>query len=228
MTFEQQWIENDFNPFILFDTDGKIVSLNTEAQYLLGSTTTEILFDFATTYASITFGFKTTFMDLEFNKYKFFGINVGYEDDRHIGISFYRMPSFKFQKTQPTGNLTNIYTLIDLCISSNSISTSTKYFKDVDPSIPEVRLHEKLFIKLLNKIYTAVKENEEILTKAYLCIGEHIKFDNKKYSIFSIEVIAKNINMRLEADILRLADENNIFAETKSSSIRINIPMIFE
>ena len=40
MTFEQQWIEYDFNPFILFDSSGKIVSLNAEAQFLLGSSNT--------------------------------------------------------------------------------------------------------------------------------------------------------------------------------------------
>ena len=37
MTFDQQWIEFDFNPFVLFSSNGKIISLNTEAQYLLGA-----------------------------------------------------------------------------------------------------------------------------------------------------------------------------------------------
>ncbi len=228
MTFEQQWIDNDFNPFILFDSNGKIESLNTEAQYLFGATTKETIFELATAYAPPTFGFKTTFMDLEFDKYKFFGINVGYESDDQIGISLYRIPYFKFQKNKPSGNITNIYTLIDLCISSNSIGSSTNYIKDIDPSIPEVRLYEKLFIKLLNKIYAAVKHNDTVVTKLYLCIGEHIKFDKKKYSIFSIEVVAQEIDETLETEILRLADENNLFTEMKSSSIRINIPMIFE
>ena len=228
MTFEQLWIENDFNPFILFDSNGKIVSLNTEAQYLLGSITKETIFELATAYASATFGFKTTFMDLEFDKYKFFGINVGYESDEQIAISLYRIPHFKFQKNKPTGNLTNIYTLIDLCISSNSIGSNINFTKDIDPSFPEIRLYEKMFIKLLNKIYAAMKDNDEVITKVYLCVGEHIKFDEKKYSIFSIEVIAQVIDKTLEADIVKLADENNLFAEMKSSSIRVNIPMIFE
>ena len=228
MTFEQQWVENDFNPFILFDSHGKITSLNTEAQYLFGATTKETIFELATAYASPTFGFKTTFIDLEFEKYKFFGINVGYINDDYIGISLYRIPYFKFQRHKPSGNLTNIYTLIDLCISSNSIGSSTEYIKDIDPSIPEIRLYEKLFIKLLNKIYAALKHNSRVITKLYLCIGEHIRFDAKKYSIFSIEILAKDMEMRFEHDIIKLAEENNFFAEIKTTGVKINVPMIFE
>ena len=36
-TFNEDWIENDYNPFILFNANGKIISLNSEAQYLLGA-----------------------------------------------------------------------------------------------------------------------------------------------------------------------------------------------
>ncbi|MEA2110607.1 MAG: hypothetical protein U9P71_01030 [Campylobacterota bacterium] len=228
MTFEQRWIENDFNPFIIFNSHGKIVSLNTEAQYLLGSTTKETIFELATAYASASFGFKTTFLDLDFDKYKFFGMNVGYENDDEIAISLYKMPHFKFQKDRPSGKLTNIYTLIDLCISSNSIGSNIKYVKDIDPSIPEVRIHEKKFIKLLNKIYASMKNNSEVVTKLYLLIGEHIKFDDKKYSICSIEILAESINEAFESEISKLADENNLFCEMNSSSIKINLPMIFE
>ena len=86
MTFEQQWIEYDYNPFILFSSNGKIVSLNAEAQFLLGTATSRELYELATSYANVTFGFKTTFIDLEFGRYKFFGLTVGYENEDEIGI----------------------------------------------------------------------------------------------------------------------------------------------
>ncbi|MCK4737153.1 MAG: hypothetical protein KAT10_01230, partial [Sulfurimonas sp.] len=66
MTFEQQWIEYDYNPFVLFSSKGKVISLNSEAQFLLGAITTDELFNLATTYANLSFGFKTTFIELEF------------------------------------------------------------------------------------------------------------------------------------------------------------------
>ena len=93
MTFEQQWIEYDYNPFILFSANGKIISLNAEAQFLLGSTTPSSLFELAQSYASISFGFKTTFIELEYGRYKFFGVTVGYEDEEKIGLKLYQTPS---------------------------------------------------------------------------------------------------------------------------------------
>ncbi len=226
MTFDQQWIEFDFNPFILFNASGKIVSLNTEAQYLLGAVEASAVYKIATTYASSSFGFKTTFLELEFGRFKFFGITVGYEDEEHIGIRLYQLPSFQFTKQKPEGQLVNVYTLIDLCISSNSIGTQTRFLKELDPTIPEIRLQTELFIKLLNKIYVAMAGNEKITTRLFFRVGEHIKFEGEKYSLFSIEIISDTVIRRYLPDISHLAEENNLFIDVKDQRITINVPMI--
>ncbi|KFN40751.1 MAG: hypothetical protein JU82_01155 [Sulfuricurvum sp. MLSB] len=226
MTFDQQWIEFDFNPFILFNASGKIVSLNTEAQYLLGAVEASAVYKIATTYASSSFGFKTTFLELEFGRFKFFGITVGYEDEEHIGIRLYQLPSFQFTKQKPEGQLVNVYTLIDLCISSNSIGTQTRFLKELDPTIPEIRLQTELFIKLLNKIYVAMTGNEKITTRLFFRVGEHIKFEGEKYSLFSIEIISDTVIRRYLPDISHLAEENNLFVDVKDQRITINVPMI--
>lgn len=226
MTFDQQWIEFDFNPFILFNASGKIVSLNTEAQYLLGAVEASAVYKIATTYASSSFGFKTTFLELEFGRFKFFGITVGYEDEEHIGIRLYQLPSFQFTKQKPEGQLVNVYTLIDLCISSNSIGAQTRFLKELDPTIPEIRLQTELFIKLLNKIYVAMAGNEKITTRLFFRVGEHIKFEGEKYSLFSIEIISDTVARRYLPDISHLAEENNLFVDIKDQRITINVPMI--
>lgn len=226
MTFDQQWIEFDFNPFILFNSGGKIVSLNTEAQYLLGAVDSSAIYKIATTYASSSFGFKTTFLELEFGRFKFFGITVGYEDEDEIGIRLYQLPSFQFTKHKPDGQLVNVYTLIDLCISSNSIGSQTKYTKELDPTIPEIRLQTEWFIKLLNKIYVSMVGNEKIATRLFFRVGEHIKFEGEKYSLFSIEVASETINRKYLSEISHLAEENNLFVDLKDQKITINIPMI--
>jgi hypothetical protein len=226
MTFDQQWIEYDFNPFILFNSGGKIVSLNTEAQYLLGAIEASAIYKIATTYANSSFGFKTTFLELEFGRFKFFGITVGYEDEEKIGIRLYQLPSFQFTAQKPNGQLVNVYTLIDLCISSNSIGSSTKYPKELDPTIPEIRLHTEIFIKLLNKIYMSMNGNEKILTRLFFRVGEHIKFEGEKYSLFSIEISADTITRKYLPEITHLAEENNLFVDQKENKITINVPMI--
>jgi len=226
MTFDQQWIEYDFNPFILFNSGGKIVSLNTEAQYLLGAIEASAIYKIATTYASSSFGFKTTFLELEFGRFKFFGITVGYEDEDQIGIRLYQLPSFQFTKQKPDGQLVNVYTLIDLCISSNSIGNQTRYLKELDPTIPEIRLQTEIFIKLLNKIYLSMNGNEKILTRLFFRVGEHIKFEGEKYSLFSIEISADTITRKYLPEISHLAEENNLFIDLKEQKITINVPMI--
>jgi len=226
MTFDQQWIEYDFNPFILFSSQGKILSLNTEAQYLLGAAEASLIYKIATTYASSSFGFKTTFLDLEFGRFKFFGITVGYENEEQIGVRLYQLPTFNLSKQKPEGKLVNIYTLIDLCISSNSIGSTINYTKELDPALPEIRLHTELFIKLLNKIYQSFNENSTILTHLFFRVGEHVKFEGEKHSLFAIEVSAAQMSRRYVSELTYLAEENHLFVDIKESKVTINIPMI--
>ena len=226
MTFDQQWIEYDFNPFILFSASGKVLSLNTEAQYLLGAVEPSVIYKISMANANATFGFKTTFMELEFGRFKFFGMTVGYENEEQIGIRLYQLPSFQFTKQKPQGNLVNIYTLIDLCISSNSIGSNIKYVKELDPSIPDIRLHPELFIKLLNKTYQAFSENETILTRLFFRVGEHIKYEGEKYSLFAIEFSAPYLNRKNTSELTRLAEENNLYCDVRESKVTVNIPMI--
>jgi hypothetical protein len=225
MTFEQQWLEYDYNPFVLFNSHGKIVSVNAEAQFLLGTVTSNELFELAKAYANITFGFKTTFVDLEFGRYKFFGLTIGYEDEEQLGIKLYQAPSFKLNTPKPEGKLTNIYTILDLCMATNSIGSNTQYIKKYDPTIPDIIIDTDKFIKLLNKVYGCFLENDTITTKVFYRIGEHIKFQEKKYSIFSIEVDADQIN-ETELRKLKLVAQENDFYVDITRSITLNIPMI--
>ena len=226
MTFEQQWIEYDYNPFVLFSSNGKIISLNNEAQYLLGSVDKNTLFEIATTHASTSFGFKTTFLELEFGRYRLFGITVGYENESEIGIRLYQQPTLNFSAPKPTGELINVYTLIDLCVSTSSIGSSITYLKDLDPTIPEIRLHPDNFIKLLNKIYQGYKESDSITTKLFYRVGEHIKFEEKKYSLFTIEITGDEFCKKFVSEIELLAKDNNLYSSFTENSVSINIPMI--
>ncbi len=226
MTLEQQWLEYDYNPFILFNANGKIVSLNSEAQFLLGATTAHEIFELAKTYASINFGFKTTFVELEYGRYKFFGVTIGYEDEEQIGIKLYQAPSYKLNAAKPDGKPTNIFTIIDLCIATNSINTDITFKKDFDPAIPDVIIDSNNLIKLLNKVYEYFYDNEIILTKVFYRVGEHIKFEEKKYSIFSISVHAKEANEHMVNELEIIAKNSNFYIDISQEQVTINLPMI--
>lgn len=228
MTFTEKWIEHDYNPFIVFNPDGKVLSLNSEAQFLLGQTTPDSLFKIASSYASTTYGFKTTFVDLEFGRFKFFAITIGYDSEEEIGIKLYQTPIKKFESPKHQGELVNIYTLIDLCISSNSINTSTTFVKELDPTLPELRLHTELFIKLLNKIYASVLTSERICTNLHLRVGEYIKFEEKKYTIFTIKVSYDKFDNSMEHTINYLAKEQNLYVNFSQGHINIDIPLMYD
>ena len=98
--------------------------------------------------------------------------------------------------------------------------------KEVDPTIPEIRLQTELFIKLLNKIYMSMAGNEKVTTRLFFRVGEHIKFEGEKYSLFSIEISADTIARKYLSDISHLAEENNLFTDIKEQRITINVPMI--
>jgi len=227
MTFEQQWIEYDYNPFILFNSNGKIISLNAEAQFLLGATNPAELFTLAQTYANINFGFKTSFIDLEYGRFKFFGLTVGYENEDEIGIKLYQIPSMKLSTpTKNEGELTNIFTITDLCISTNSIGSTIEFTKDYDPTIPDVIINSNLLIKVLNKAYHCFTENNIIDTKVFYRVGEHVRFEDKKYSIFSIKISAQNINNNKTTDVKSFAHNNGFNVDVSKNGITFNIPMI--
>ena len=226
MTFEQQWIEYDFNPFILYSSNGKIISLNSEAQFLLGLTTSSEIFELAQTYANISFGFKTTFLELEYGRYKFFGLTVGYENEDEIGIKLYQAPTLKLNTKKPEGVLTNIFTITDLCIATNSINSTINYTKTYDPTIPDVVLNSDKLIKLLNKIYTHFQNNDTIDTKVFYRVGEHVKFEGKKYSLFSIAISASSFDTLKINDLKAFAQNNNFHIDVVANTITLNIPMI--
>ncbi|HHH73127.1 MAG TPA: hypothetical protein ENL04_04830 [Sulfuricurvum sp.] len=228
MTFEQQWIEYDFNPYILFSASGKVLSVNAEGQYLLGCVDRHTLFELATTYASPSFGFKTTFMELEYGRFKIFGIMVGYIDEEEIGIRFFQSPSFQFSKPEVEGDLVNIYSLIDLCIATNSIGSEAEFIKDLDPTMPETRLNTDQFIRLLNKMYEAFNGSESITTKLAFRIGEYIRYEHKKYTFFSLKVSGDCYDEAQTSGIGQLCKKNHLFYETGKKAVTINIPVINE
>lgn len=226
MDFCEKWIEFDYNPHLLFDKNGKILSLNNEAQYLLGYTDADSLFELAITYANANTGFKTSFIDLEFGRFRFFALMVGYDNENEIGLRLYQSPAFHYSKPATEGDLVNVYTLIDLCISSNSIGSDTVFIKELDPTIPDVRLQTESFIKLLNKVYTTHVPSSHVETKLYFRVGEYIRTEDKKYTLFSIEITSEALTANKSSEIRMMAEGMNIFVDFKNNKTLLNIPLI--
>jgi hypothetical protein len=226
VTFCESWIEHDYNPFVVFDENGRVKSLNKEAQYLLGEVSNKEIFNIAKTYARHSYGFKTTIIDLIFGSYKFYAITVGYSDENEIGIKLYKVAAKKFTKIEEYGENVNLYALLDLCISAASTRCKAKFTKEFDPTFPDIRLKINDFTKLLDKIYQSYNQSDSITTRLSLATGEHVKFKGKKYPIFSIKIEAETLCNSFQKDIEEIAEKSNCTVRFQNKNTIISTAMV--
>ena len=225
MSFFEEWIELDLNPILSFSSTSKILYSNSEAQFLLNRIKQKELFDLALSYAPKTFGAQTSYIDLAIKNYTFYAITVMYENEDEIHMKLYKSAMVKKENTLNIKNInvTNIFTLVDLSISTSKIKNDINFIKNYDPSIPEFKLDASSFIKTLNQIFDAFKGNKNVSCSILLKIGEYIKIDEKKYSLISVEISTDKENDFSSLNI----KENNSFILTKDENkITIDLPLI--
>ena len=226
MDFFEEWVELDLNPIISFSSSGRLVYSNHEAQFLFNRIKQKELFDLTLKYAPKTFGVETSYIDLSLENYTFYAITVKYDNDEVIHMKLYKSAMVKkdSQLSIKNTNISNIFTLVDLTISSKKIKSNSKFIKNYDPSIPEFKIDAKEFIKTLNIIYDMFNESKIINTSVILKIGEYIKIDGKKYSIISVEI---SCNDNINLDSFTYEDDNASFIVIKSKDkISIDLPLI--
>lgn len=225
MSFFEEWVELDLNPVLSFSSNAKIIYSNSEAQFLLNRIKQKELFDLALTYAPKTFGALTSYIDLTFKTYTFYAITVMYENEDEIHMKLYKSAMVKKESKLNIKNIntTNIFTLVDLAISTSKIKNDISFTKNYDPSIPEFKLDASSFIKTLNQIFEAFKDKESVTCSIMLKIGEYIKIDNKKYSLISVEIAA---NEKSDFSSLSVKETNSFILTSDETKITIDLPLI--
>jgi hypothetical protein len=225
-------LEYNFNPFIIFNPEKRVVSLNNQAQYLLSSVKPSQIFDLASSYAPKSYGFRDTFIDIEFGKYKFFGIQVGYVNDEQLAIMLYKKTSQLVKSIVKANDKTNLYSIIDLSISVNKIKSKALFKKTLDPTFPEVYISANTFVKLLSSIYELFIHSEEIETKLYIKTGEYLKVNSKKYTLASLEILGNTIQSNYKERLVsleHLLSSINIELKVENEcEVVLIFPLIFE
>lgn len=225
MSFFEEWVELDLNPILSFSSSSKIIYSNSEAQFLLNRIKQKELFDLALTYAPKTFGALTSYIDLTIKNYTFYAITVSYENEDEIHMKLYKSAMVKKESKLNIKNIntTNIFTLVDLAISTSKIKNEINFIKNYDPSIPEFKLDASSFIKTLNSVFEVFKNKNNVTCSILLKIGEYIKIDNIKYSLISVEIDAKE-----ESDFssLNIKETNSFIITYDDSKVTIDLPLI--
>ncbi len=227
MDFYENWVELDLNPIISFSTFGKILYTNSEAQYVLNRVNAKTLFELAVNNASTTYGTKTTYVDLPLKNYLFYALTVTYKNDEEIHLKLYKSTSTKKEASikQQNTSITNIFTLLDLCISTQKIKSKTKFIKNYDPSIPEFRLVASDLIKLLSLIYTQFNKTKEVTSVVKLKIGEYLRVEGKKYSLVSVQISS---NEEVNLDEIKEDNYSSFILSKEDNKVFIDLPLILE
>ena len=225
MKFFEEWVEADLNPIISFSSSSKIIYSNLEAQFLLNRIKQKELFDLALAYAPKTFGALTSYIDLTIKNYTFYAITISYENEDEIHMKLYKSAMVKKESKLNIKNIntTNIFTLVDLAISTSKIKNNINFTKNYDPSIPEFKLDASSFIKTLNSVFEVFKNKNNVACSILLKIGEYIKIDNIKYSLISVEIVA---NEESDFSSLNIKETNSFIITYDDSKVTIDLPLI--
>lgn len=225
MSFFEEWVELDLNPILSFSSSGKIIYSNSEAQFLLNRIKSKELFDLALTYAPKTFGALTSYIDLTIMNYTFYAITVTYENEDEIHMKLYKSAMVKKESKLNIKNInsTNIFTLVDLAISTSKIKSNINFTKNYDPSIPEFKLDASTFIKTLNQVFEVFRDKKNVGCSILLKIGEYIKIDDKKYSLISVEISSDE---KSDFSSLNIKETNSFIITTDDKKVTLDLPLI--
>jgi len=224
--FYEELIENDLNPYLLFNSNGKVKSYNKEAEFLLNFVSIRELFELAVSNASINFGFNQKYISLKYNKQSYYAILVGYVNEDEIALRLYKVVSNHTTTINNTKlKMVNIFSLIDLSKNSTLLQSDLKIDELYDISIPEMKININDFLLLLNSCFEYFKDDEKISLQVHIKIGEYEVIDNKKYKIVALAFIA---NRKVEANnsLEQKATKANANIFFNQNELLIELPII--
>ena len=225
----QFFIEYDSNPFVLFNTEGKIIYLNSSAELLMGSCSPKELFEITLSYAPKTLGYKKTLIDLSFGFFEFYSINVLYNNDDEIAIHLYNKPMAKINKNVNLDGYSS--TDLNLLFEANIELFKMQYSGEItlftDYDLPKFQVHQNNFSFLLRLLLEQLKDSEKIKILIKMKVGEMIVVDKKRYPIIILEIKTNRRNQSNDTEIKEIAMKNYINAHFQVKSMVLEIPALF-
>ncbi len=226
-TFCEELIEYDLNPFMMYDSQGKLIQYNKEAEFLLSYVSSRQIYDLAVANAPLSYGFKRSFVSLHYERNIFYAILVGYLDEERLGIKLYKEVSDSARLTIDSKKTeVNIFTLLQLSRNSTLSQSAVMINELYDPSIPDVKLNVEKFLNLLNHILREYETAKELSIKVFLKIGETMLLEGKKYPICSIKFHSFDTHITETALLFSKSKESGVSLFVKEDFIMIEFPLI--
>ncbi len=222
------FIEWDNNPFILFDNRGKILYLNNAAEILLGYVSRKEIFELALSHAPQSYGFQTEPVSLRYDVFNFFSVTVGYENEEQLGIRLYNAPRIRNQ-TPLYGEklvITNLNVLLEANIALFRTRNTNKLELLTDPDLPELKIDQNTFSKLLRKVFESFRASDSIRIELKMSVGEHVIIEGKKTPIALLSISANGRYVDTDKQIVELSEACHIKHHLHETGIKLEIPLI--
>ncbi len=219
--------EHDLNPFMIFNSSGKLQHYNQSAEYLLSLVPPNDLYELAINNAPKSFGLNTTHVNLHFDRYTFCAILAGYIDEDKIGLKLYKeMINQDISTESDKATTTNLFTLLKLSKNSIFANKNIEILEYLDPTIPDIKLHVESFLKLLNYIFEEYKEVTKIEIKLSLKIGKTMMIGGRAYPICNISIFSRDMEIENSSKLHQLAYKANSVVILKDKKTVIEFAMV--
>lgn len=224
----KNFIENDSNPFVLFDFGGHIKYLNNSAEVLLGYINPKVLYDLALEYAPKSYGHRGILSNLEFDIFSFFSIMVGYEDDENIYIRLYNKPQIKQEKnvSKEMLILTDINSLLEANITLFEMQSSAKLSLFVDQDLPMFKIDQNSFSKILRKMLEAFIKSQSLSIDLKLLFGEYIVLGDTKYQMLELILKSQKRDTSNDDEIMQIIEQTCLTCQIKKDTFKLQMPII--
>jgi DNA-directed RNA polymerase beta subunit len=225
----ESFIEWDNSPFILFSNEGKILYLNNAAEILFGYVSKQELYDITLAYAPHNTGHKITTLTLSYDSFLFYAISVGYENEEQISLRLYNTPRATPKHKLETDKMmmTDINILLEANIALFKTKNTNKLQLLADQDLPEFKIDQNNFSKLLRKTLNAFRSSDSIDISLKLLIGQHLIINGTKEAIVQLLIAANGRYTDSDEAIHTYASESQIKCITTEYSIKLEIPLLY-
>lgn len=221
-------LDCDTSPLIVFDHKGHIRWLNEAAEILLGYADHKELFDLALTHAPKDFGHRTILRELHYRQLSFYAFQVAYNSEAWVALRLYYRPKAHDERHLDPDKLlpTNLNLLLEAAIGMFRMQYDRPLSLLADQDLPETRIDQNGFSKLLRKIFESFREAERIDGSFKMTIGEFIRIDGKRYPVLRLKLEGSPRLTSADTDIEKLADSLQISAFLEEDSVILDIPFV--
>ncbi len=222
-------IDRDINPVIIFDSNGKIKYLNSVAELLITPSTQKEIYELSLSHAPKTFGSKTTHMELSYKTFKFYAINVLYENEEELAVWLYHKPMPQQESLTLDGYVPSDINLLletNLELFKMHYNGGLSLFTDFD--LPLIHLNQNRFSQLLQKVFSSFIFSKKLYIALTIKIGESIYIEDNRYSILLLKIKGDNRIKEHDKEIESLATQNHINPIFEDDKMYLKIPFIID